>query len=158
MAEHNGAPQQPGFEPRDVNVRALSKLAFALIAICTVALLALAGLYRFFQSREAALQPPADTLGANARGIPPEPRLQNTPIADLKQIRDSEDQILGSYGWLDRDTGVIRIPVSRAMELLAQRGLPARSGVPPERPVSIPAESGLGESAGEPMVSPAESR
>ncbi len=31
-----------------------------------------------------------------------------------------------SYGWVDQPAGVVRIPIDRAMELLAQRGLPTR--------------------------------
>ena len=39
-----------------------------------------------------------------------------------------------SYGWVDQQAGVVRIPIDRAMELLAQRGLPTRpqaGAVPP---------------------------
>ena len=37
-----------------------------------------------------------------------------------------EEQTLHSYGWVDQPAGVVRIPIDRAMELLAQRGLPTR--------------------------------
>jgi hypothetical protein len=60
--------------------------------------------------------PPA--LSANA------PRLEITPREDLQRFDRSEAKLVTSYGWTDRDHGVVRLPVVRAMELLVQRGLP----------------------------------
>ncbi len=41
-------------------------------------------------------------------------------------MRAAEEKILHSYGWIDQQKGIVRIPIERAMELTAQRGLPAR--------------------------------
>ncbi len=41
--------------------------------------------------------------------------------------RDREAAELESYGWIDRKSGIVRIPIDRAMDLLAQRGLPTRA-------------------------------
>ncbi|PYX87325.1 MAG: hypothetical protein DMG68_12200 [Acidobacteria bacterium] len=38
--------------------------------------------------------------------------------------RLKEEEILNSYGWVDPKAGVAHIPIEKAMELLAQRGLP----------------------------------
>jgi len=55
----------------------------------------------------------------------PAPRLQlddgNQEIADLHA---KEDLLLDNYSWEDKSTGKVRIPIERAMELIAQRGLP----------------------------------
>ena len=42
-------------------------------------------------------------------------------------MRRAEDALLKNYGWIDQKTGIVRIPVDRAIELLAKRGLPARA-------------------------------
>jgi hypothetical protein len=55
---------------------------------------------------------------------PPAPRLQIDPKADLSRLRADETARLDSYGWIDRDRQLARIPVARAIELTAQRGLP----------------------------------
>jgi hypothetical protein len=55
----------------------------------------------------------------------PSPTLQIIPHDDLLALRAREEQELSSYGWLDRTTGVVRIPIQRALDLLAERGLPA---------------------------------
>ena len=48
----------------------------------------------------------------------------------LKNLRATEDASLTTYGWVDRDTGVVRIPIERAMDLLAERGLPTGPETP----------------------------
>jgi hypothetical protein len=50
---------------------------------------------------------------------------------ELKEYRDSQRDILNSYGWVDRAGGVVRIPVDRAIELVLARGLPVRPGGAP---------------------------
>lgn len=58
----------------------------------------------------------------------PTPRLQtddgNQDVADMHA---REDLLLGHYSWVDQSKGVVRIPIDRAMELVAQRGLPVAS-------------------------------
>ena len=124
MAGNNHSrDERPGHEEKDVNVWAVARFAMALVLLCAVALIGLMGLFRYFQGREAALQPPA-VEGADLKGPsqPPQPRLQSSPVADLKRMRQEEDQILGSYGWIDRQKGIVRLPIARAMDLLSQRG------------------------------------
>ena len=36
-----------------------------------------------------------------------------------------EEGELTTYGWVNKTSGIVRIPIQRAMEILAQRGLPA---------------------------------
>ena len=55
----------------------------------------------------------------------PTPRVQsddgNQDVADLHA---REDLLLSNYTWVDESKGTVRIPIERAMELIAQRGLP----------------------------------
>jgi hypothetical protein len=87
--------------------------------------------FKFFAAREAEYGPPANPLAQKfGREVPPQPQLQPAPLQDLAALHADEDAVLNSYGWVDRKTGVVRIPVQRALELLAERGLPARQ-LPP---------------------------
>src|SRR5262249_49363321 len=52
---------------------------------------------------------------------PPPPRLQVHPLDELRQLHMREDAQLGTYGWVDRPHGIVRLPVDRAMALLAER-------------------------------------
>ncbi len=65
----------------------------------------------------------------------PAPRLQYDDVYDLDSFRDSENAWLDSTG--KSADGTIHIPVARAMDLLAQRGLPSVSG--PFLPANAPA-------------------
>jgi hypothetical protein len=115
-----------GHETTDVNVWAVGKFAIGLVIVCVVSIGLLFGLLKFFQSRE-------ETSVANTvepTKMFPEPQLQKTPIPDLKAIRAEEDRLLNGYAWVDQPKGVVRIPVDRAIEVLAQRGLPSRGEVP----------------------------
>ena len=55
----------------------------------------------------------------------PTPRVQtddgNQDVADL---HEREDLLLDNYTWLDKSKGTVRIPIERAMEIIAQKGLP----------------------------------
>ena len=86
---------------------------------------------------------PGDQL-ATARGILtapnlqmlqrfPAPNLQVNPPDDLVSFRARENAELNGYGWVDRTNGVVHIPIARAVELIAQRGLPARASNSPPR-------------------------
>ncbi len=88
--------------------------------------------------------PPISVL-APPREFPPPPVLQVTPRLDLEQLRALEHSRLTEYAWADRQNNVVRIPVDRAMDIIAQRGLP----VTPPAPKS-PAKPEGGQNASSP--------
>jgi hypothetical protein len=69
---------------------------------------------------------------AGSRPQFPGPQLQVAPAKDLATLRAREEAELTQYGWIDKQAGVVRIPIERAMELTIQRGLPVQGqpGVP----------------------------
>ena len=122
-------PQTPGtgHEETDINVWAVGKFAVALMLVGVAALFLLFGLFRYLLSREGG--PPAgrsQVAASEPAKAFPQPQLQETEVLDLKAIRAAEDQVLNSYAWIDPEMNVVRIPIDRAMDLLAERGLPSR--------------------------------
>ncbi len=113
-----------GHELSDAEARPLAYAGLILAVILILIGIGMAGTFYFF-GKEQKLGPPA-TPFENARTLPPLPRLQVDPKVELKEYRDSQRDILNSYGWVDRSAGVVRIPVDRAMELVIARGLPIR--------------------------------
>ncbi len=61
-----------------------------------------------------------------APNMSPEPDLQVASSRDYQAMRAAEEAQLHSYGWVDREAGIAAIPIERAMEILAGRGLPAQ--------------------------------
>ena len=116
----------PGHETGDVNVWAIGKFALALVTIIAISLGLLVGLFKYFQTRDNA-NPTA--VKVDPIKLFPEPRLQHTPIPDLKTVRAEEDRVLNSYGWVDPQKNMVRVPIDVAIDLLAKKGLPSR---PPE--------------------------
>lgn len=111
-------------EQSDVNVRAIFGFGLGLVGAALVIHLGVWLVFRAFDARESA-SGPLRALAAE-QTLPPEPRLQVAPRQDLKDLRAQEDEILNSYRWVDKGAGVVRIPISEAMRLIVQRGLPTR--------------------------------
>jgi hypothetical protein len=126
-----------GHEKSDVSISGIVKFAIGLAVVAGLVHLGLWGLFRFFEAREAKRdQPVPPMVAASLRRTPREPRLERDPLAPRIAAQSREDATLTSYGWVDRNAGIARIPIDRAMELLVERGLPAPK---PMMPVVTPA-------------------
>jgi hypothetical protein len=55
---------------------------------------------------------------------PPGPRLETNPQADLQRFRAEEEKRLNTYYWVDRQKGIVHIPIEQAMKKLATTGVP----------------------------------
>ncbi|MDB5351493.1 MAG: hypothetical protein JWN86_2740 [Planctomycetota bacterium] len=120
-----------GHEPSDLNIRALVLFLAALIVMSIMVYFALRQLMARYTRESRRIEQQRPALFADQKGQFPEPRNQVNPRADLARLRDRERSILNSYGWVDREAGVARIPIDRAMTLLAQRGVPTGRTSPP---------------------------
>ncbi|HXT80358.1 MAG TPA: hypothetical protein VN702_12390 [Acetobacteraceae bacterium] len=52
------------------------------------------------------------------------PRLQPDDRAEMPAFYAQEMQRLHSAGWVDRQNGIVHIPIDQAMQDIAQRGIP----------------------------------
>ena len=127
MAEQHQVNLGVHHEQSDVNIRAIVGFGAGLIVTAVVVYVLIFVLFRYFDRRESAKVPAEYPLAAaQGQREPPEPRLQTDPRQDLADLRAKEDELLRTYGWVDRNAGVVRIPIDTAMKLTLQRGLPAR--------------------------------
>ena len=109
----------------DLNLRGLGWGAAVIVGAIVCALLAAALMLR--EQRPAANTPPRPFEG-------PPPLLQPAPQPDRAAYIAEKRRLLDSYGWVDRQAGIARIPLDDAMALLAARGRaaqPARGQVAP---------------------------
>jgi hypothetical protein len=111
-------------EHSDVNVRAIVSFALALVVVAAVLQVALYGMLRLMEWNALRNDPARHPLATQQPPGPPEPRLQPDPVSDLAKMRAAEEQRLNSYGWVDKEKGVVHIPIEQAMELVVRRGLP----------------------------------
>ena len=120
-----------GYEKRDAN----AKWIFGIVAFLLIAGLIMHFVLAGVMERLGKTPYPTDELNGTRRGLEtgmqakaPVPHLQISSAEELKAFRTKEEAELNSYGWINRTAGMVRIPVARAMDLLLERGLPARTG------------------------------
>jgi len=111
---------EPQHEVRDVRLRPLIISGLGLVILAGTALLAMVWLFDYLAGRRV---PEADYPALRLEGErpPPEPRLQVSPQRDIGVMRAEEEAILQSYGWVDRQASIVRIPITRAIDLLADQ-------------------------------------
>ena len=114
--------ERQAHEEKDVDVGSMFLIALILFLSCALILLYISGVMRFLTVKTAAREAPPPF--APMAGAFPQPRVQVRPALDLEKLRAAEDTQLNSYGWVNRDAGVARIPIHRAMQLILERGLP----------------------------------
>ncbi len=66
-------------------------------------------------------------------------------IDDLKTLHEEAEKALNTYGWVDKNKGVARIPISRAMELTVAEL--AKKKPTPGGPIAAPEPQGPAASA-----------
>jgi hypothetical protein len=130
------------FERRDIRSSGVIWFLVGLAVAGVIITFAVTGFFHYLQRRSEAEQAPISPLVTNApkdtRRLStdyrdylkqnfPSPQLEIDERTQLDQIRLKEEETLATYGWVDQKAGVVRIPIERAMDLIAQRGLPTRS-------------------------------
>jgi hypothetical protein len=69
-------------------------------------------------------------------------KAEATPADQLTLVRSEQQEILNSYRWIDEKSGVVAIPIDRAMRLLVERGEGLVAGSPAARGAAAPANGG----------------
>lgn len=155
----HGSNPQVSHERRDVDIFQISAFGIGLMLACLVVAFAMWAMFGFLRAREDAKNRSLSTstmLSERAK-LPPEPRLQGarmdadgiqvTPKIELRDLRADEEAILGSYGWVDPNKGIVRIPIDLAIDMVAQKGLPSKpspAGLDNDGFRMIPADSSSG--------------
>jgi hypothetical protein len=116
---------QVGHELSDLRPGYIALFGIALTSVIVAAAVIASLLIHFKAAEHSRQETPVPRL-AQEREATPGPRLQVDANKDLRQMRAGEDTVLDSYGWVDKDSVIVRIPIQRAMEILAKKGLPAR--------------------------------
>ena len=118
---------EQGYEVHDVRVGPIVKALIGLVVLSAVAF-AITTAFQVLRTGTIGDFTPPATGVANAPLNPVPTVIQSRAATGVesRQLREEELEMLNSYGVVDEGAGVYRIPVERAMELLVERGLPAR--------------------------------
>jgi len=142
--EKKQKPPELAHDDREINTRAIFRFAI-LFAMATAVILVAAWRFAGYLAETAKLSHDAPPpMAALLPSSPPDPRLEPHPRQTLQARLAEEQRDLTSYGWVDAKKGVVRIPIERAMDILAERGLPTRTmGNPAGPTVNVPNDSSL---------------
>jgi len=140
MTEHTQHNGNGGYEREDLGAKTVFGFLIGLAILGIIVYFVVIATYRGLDSRERAHQAPqnplkpaaeTDTRDVEAPKVArqiertfPEPRLETDERGELNDFRMHEEEQLNSYGWVDQKAGAVHIPIERAMQLVAQRGLP----------------------------------
>ena len=133
VSEHDleYGPTPPGakYEHTDIDVAVGYKFALWLAVAMIISVGIVYGSFVFFERQAKAADVRAEKypLATSVHKEPPTPNLQKQPFKDIYELRATENKKLTEYGWVDKDGGVTHIPIDRAMEVMLQRGFPARA-------------------------------
>jgi hypothetical protein len=114
-----------GYERSDLKPGTIALFGIGLAVVIGAAVVITSLFVHYRALQHSRQETPVPRL-AGEREATPEPRLQVDAPKELRQMRAAEEAALNSYGWVDKDAGIVKIPVDRAMEILAKKGLPAR--------------------------------
>jgi len=148
---HNEHNEGTGFERQDLGSKPIYGFLISLVVIGVLVYYAVWGIFytleKYNEKHQAATSPMVQQTATSTRMVEPgaiektfpEPRLETNERGEINDFRLSEEQTLNSYGWVDQNAGVARIPITKAMQLIAERGLPTKpaTGTVPLSPVNL---------------------
>jgi len=138
------------YEHQDMSPWSVYAFLIGLAVAGIVVYFALWGFYAFLEARDkprqASQNPLVPSTATNTRVVPPDaykkfpqPRLERNERLEINDFLLHEEETLETYDWVDQQAGVVRIPIERAMQVIAQQGLPTipKAGTVPPSEVNV---------------------
>jgi hypothetical protein len=142
-----------GYEHEDLSPQGVFYFMGGVAVLGVVIYFILIGMYRFLDNYDRTHQPAANPMAATTRVDPqtmnykqildqaqqtfPKPVLEHSEQTQYMEELKKQNEVLGSYDWIDQKNGVVRIPIDRAMDLVVQRGLPVVSQADADRAAGV---------------------
>jgi hypothetical protein len=147
-AEYRETPPGSTYEHTDASIGIIVRFLVWLAVSAVVVHVGLGFIYTALINRSMETGEQRYPLAATQpERLPPAPRLQQFPANELYQFRIGEEGLLRGYGWMNREAGVVHIPIEEAMRLTVERGLlshaPASAEATPA-PGLMPSDSSAG--------------
>ncbi len=128
------------FEKEDLSPQGGMYFMGGLAVVVVVIYFIVVGMYRYLDHYDRTHQPPANPMATDSNMDPaimsrdqirdkaeatfPKPVLEYSEQTQYIDELKKQNEVLSSYDFVDQKNGVVRIPIDRAMDILAQRGLP----------------------------------
>lgn len=145
--EYVETPPESTYEHTDANTGVIVRFLVWLAVSAVIIHVGLGFMYQLFIDRSVEADQPYPLATGQEERLPPAPRLQQFPRNDIYQFRTDENALLERYGWMNREAGIVHIPIEEAMRITVERGVlqstaPARAA--PTPPGMMPSDSSAG--------------
>ncbi|KAA0224744.1 MAG: hypothetical protein AKCLJLPJ_01681 [Fimbriimonadales bacterium] len=145
MHEHDSEPHvDQGYEKDDLyRPKSAFIFSFGILAGTALFIVLMIGVNRFVLNRRPTLE---STPWTQTKFDPTgQAVVEAAPTENFKKHFEQEQEMLTTYGWVDKEKGVVRIPIQKAMEIAAQRGLPlSKPAAEPQPSTDTPKQEGNG--------------
>ena len=129
-------------ETTDISLDGVGKLTIGFVAILLVVSAAMYGTYRLLDRRASAADVPVSKMDRGYGTVHPAPLMDRPNALDvtgrqpagpkiltdeptwLRDVRAQQTSATTTYGWVNKETGVVRLPLERAKQLVLEAGLP----------------------------------
>jgi hypothetical protein len=133
----------PGYETRDASISGLLRFGVGLVVVVVAIHLAMLAFQHLFITERPQSPEEQEEARTILAGPPQEQEQTQAHVNIYQQLRDlhrDEDAMLSNYGWVDRKAGVIRVPIDRALDLVAEKGV--RFGKGPKTEIEMNSHAG----------------
>ena len=128
--------QSPGYETRDLALKPIVYFVVGMILFGALVQVVMTNVMTgFYLPQTNMASPPKFADVMRDTNTPGDPKLQRDTTKDMLDMYAQEDAVLTSYA-VDKKVGTNRIPLNRAVAIVAKKGLPVRPN-PPERPPGL---------------------
>lgn len=112
------------YEPKDASGKWLGAIGVLIVITAIILPFLLWGFYGHFEASYGHAAPIPESKNLERFNVPPAPELKPYPIVNYREFRRAENEKLTEYGWINREKGIVHIPIEQAMKQLAAKGLP----------------------------------
>lgn len=124
MAEHHDAKEK-GYESFGMRIGPVILGTSGIVAVAALAFVLMWVMFLGLEKLSTSMIEPPPPMAAQQKpydGL----LLQANPPDELAEVTAESKAVLGSYGWVDKDAGVVHLPIEKAKALVLDRGLPVR--------------------------------
>ena len=118
--------QEDGHEVSDASPKVIGMFVVGLFVMIFAAMGALGWMYSHLYTTANAIP-----VKHQEDSFKHAPRAKTSIAKDWDAIDAQAHARLDNYGWADRSRDVVHVPITRALDLVAKEGLPARAGQTP---------------------------
>lgn len=112
------------YESEDVSGKRLGAIGVLIVIAAIILPFLLWGIYGHLKTSYGHGAAISEAKNFERFNAPPEPNLKPNPVENYREFRRAESEKLNGYGWVDKEKGIVHIPIEQAMQMLVNKGLP----------------------------------